>query len=135
MVISETRLLEFINQHAETPKSIEISDMSLWQGSFENLLASLRDTEIFEAFHDWGKLYACHPLTNEHWNTTPEHNIYPDSWTPEFRAFVSKNRHLIRSAIPDEVGTSRKLEDFVLNGGLWPLDPDKSWLEYLHSSA
>ncbi|QSZ29611.1 hypothetical protein DSL72_004127 [Monilinia vaccinii-corymbosi] len=120
MVISETHLVQFARQHSETLKCVEISNMALWQGSFESLLASLRDMMVLRSFHIWGKLYACHPPDAEHWGLRPTHDINPDSWTPEFAAFMSGNPYANPGLTPGQ-GLGDDLEEFVLHGGPWPM--------------
>ncbi|KAI9053121.1 hypothetical protein LZ554_003388 [Drepanopeziza brunnea f. sp. 'monogermtubi'] len=134
MVFCEEGLSGFLGRHA-TLKSLELSGMALWQGSFEGLFHHLRNALSLESCHVWG-LFQELQTSHEAWFICPSHlifttetEIWPASFTSHMQGIFQRSRRSAPRCLRPDLGS--KLEDFLVSDGVWPLEMGETVPEHI----
>jgi hypothetical protein len=87
LVVCEKGLSDFLIRHCKTLRSLDLSSIGLWQGSFQGFLSGVRPFLKLDNFCIRGMLEALH-YPDESWDLPSTADDFPDSWSPEYASVM-----------------------------------------------
>ncbi|KAH9213587.1 hypothetical protein DL95DRAFT_462899 [Leptodontidium sp. 2 PMI_412] len=126
MVFCEAGLLEFLGRHTTTLRSLELSNVGLWQGSFRRILVKLKSTLALSSFNFWGH-FKSFDTPGDEWRLRPQFSPWQAAWREATAIMLGA---LLSSTFSDDGSdqenaqdlVSKKVETFMVKGGTWPVE-------------
>jgi hypothetical protein len=131
LMVCETGLNEFLCRHASTLRTLILSNIGLWQGSFQSLLFALKNSFSLKAFRIQGFLRAFH-VPHEAWKFARDPMFRPEveDWKFEFASFIkdkdsefNKMSYIARNLSSPDIRHSIEQYMFSAPSEPWPIRP------------
>ncbi|PVH83966.1 hypothetical protein DL98DRAFT_652046 [Cadophora sp. DSE1049] len=129
LLLCETGLVELLMRHRGILQHLHLHHTGLWEGSFRNLLSSLRDGITLRSFDISGHTQAFHAW-HEHWRIKPAKSPIPDPCPTGMRYYTIREYQAFAINPPFSYdGISDHLNQFVLLHKDWKLGKEHAHTE------
>ncbi|CAG8972201.1 hypothetical protein HYALB_00007343 [Hymenoscyphus albidus] len=124
MVLCERGIFSLLCRHSNTLRTLELHQIGLWLGSFENLLLKIRNKLSLTGFGISGHCEGLHS-TNESRDFPRIYDPYREIWSPAFSFWVEQceshtSGRKFDNGNPVDYSLGAKLKNFIF-GDSWPI--------------